>query len=105
MRSEVLKGHLDLLLLATLAEAPAHGYRVVEQLRERSCGAFELSEGTVYPALYRLERGGLLSSRWASAGRRRRRVYSVTRRGRKALVDQKRDWNSFARAVEGVVGA
>ena len=105
MRSEVLKGHLDLLLLATLAAGPAHGYRVVDELRERSAGAFDLSEGTVYPALYRLERAGLLSSRWATVGGRRRRVYSLTRKGRRALTDRRHDWLSFAAAVRGVVGA
>jgi DNA-binding PadR family transcriptional regulator len=105
MRSEVLKGHLDMLLLATLAAGPAHGYRIVDDLRERSRGAFDLSEGTVYPALYRLERAGLLSSRWASVGGRRRRVYSLTRKGRGSLVERRRDWESFATAVEGVVGA
>jgi PadR family transcriptional regulator, regulatory protein PadR len=104
MRSEVLKGHLDLLLLSTLAAGPAHGYRIVDDLRDRSGGAFDLSEGTVYPALYRLERGGLLSSRWASVGGRRRRVYSLTRKGRRALAERRRDWVSFAAAVEEVVG-
>jgi hypothetical protein len=70
MQGEVLKGHLDLLLLATVADEPAHGYLVVERLKERSGGALDLAEGTVYPALYRLERSGLLASDWdaASAG-------------------------------------
>jgi transcriptional regulator len=105
MRSEVLRGHLDLLLLATIAAEPAHGYRIVEDLRARSGGAFDLSEGTVYPALYRLERRGLLSSRWASVAGRRRRVYSLTRKGRRALAEQRRDWAAFAAAVRVVVGA
>jgi PadR family transcriptional regulator PadR len=105
MRADVLRGHLDLLLLATLADGPAHGYRVVDALRERSAGAFDLSEGTVYPALYRLERGGLLSSRWASVAGRRRRVYSLTRKGQRALADRHRAWTSFAAAVNGVVEA
>jgi PadR family transcriptional regulator PadR len=105
MRAEVLKGHLDLLLLATLAGGSAHGYRIVDELRERSAGAFDLSEGTVYPALYRLERAGLLSSRWASVAGRRRRMYSLTRKGRRSLTERRRDWASFAAAVEGVVGA
>ena len=78
MQREVLKGHLDLLLLATLADEPAHGYLVVERLKQRSSGAFELAEGTVYPALYRLERAGLLASSWSSVGGRRRRVYELT---------------------------
>ena len=105
MRSEVLKGHLDMLLLASLAEKPAHGYALVERLRERSGGALDLSEGTVYPALYRLERAKLLSSRWSSASGRRRRIYSLTRKGRQELAAERREWISFAAAVEGIVRA
>jgi DNA-binding PadR family transcriptional regulator len=65
MRAEALKGHLDGLLLAVVAEEPAHGYAIVERLRDRSGGAFDLPEGTVYPALHRLEQAGLLKSSWA----------------------------------------
>jgi DNA-binding PadR family transcriptional regulator len=103
MQGEVLKGHLDLLLLAALRDEPAHGYRVVELLRERSDGLFELGEGTVYPALYRLERRGLLASAWSSEAGRRRRVYRLTARGGKALGEKQREWNAFAGAVRAVV--
>ena len=103
MRSEVLKGHLDLLLLAILGSEAAHGYRIVERLRQRSGGALDLSEGTVYPALYRLERAGLVSSRWSTAAGRRRRVYSLTRKGRRALADGRREWRAFTATVERVV--
>ena len=72
MRGEPLKGHLDTLLLAIVADGPVHGYGIVEQLRERSGGQFELPEGTVYPALHRLEDDGLLRSEWAVIGGRRR---------------------------------
>jgi PadR family transcriptional regulator, regulatory protein PadR len=99
MRAETLKGHLDLLLLATVAAEPAHGYRILEALRERSEGAFDLAEGTVYPALYRLERAGLLESSWSTAAGRRRRTYRLTRHGQTALADRRHDWNRFARAV------
>ena len=105
MRSEVLKGHLDFLLLATLSAEPAHGYRIVERLRERSNGALSLSEGTVYPALYRLERARLVSSRWSSSSGRRRRVYSLTRKGRRALADGRREWRAFSAMVERVASA
>ena len=98
-----MKGHVDLLLLATLRQAPLHGYGVVEKLRDESEGAFDLAEGTVYPALYRLERGGLLASRWTNAAGRRRRVYRLTRRGRAELARESDEWKSFARAVESVV--
>jgi PadR family transcriptional regulator PadR len=103
LRSEVLKGHVDLLLLATLRGGPLHGYAVVEQLRGASEGAFDLAEGTVYPALYRLEGAGLLTSRWTSSGGRRRRVYRLTRRGREELARERTEWRAFARAIEAVV--
>jgi PadR family transcriptional regulator PadR len=106
VRADVSKGHLDLLLLAALEHEPAHGYAIVQRLRDESGGVFELAEGTIYPALYRLERAGLLRSSWAPAGgRRRRRVYSLTRRGRAQLAAGRRDWSTFARALETVLGS
>jgi PadR family transcriptional regulator PadR len=99
MQPEVLKGHVDLLLLATLERSPAHGYRVVEALRERSDGTFDLAEGTIYPALYRLERGGLIASRWHVVEGRRRRVYRLTREGETALRQRRHRWYEFADAM------
>jgi DNA-binding PadR family transcriptional regulator len=103
MRAETLKGHLDFLLLAIVADEPAHGYRIIEELKRRSGGAFELPEGTVYPALHRLEQNGLLASTWADGTGRRRRVYRLTGRGRRALVSARREWRGFTEAVEAVV--
>ena len=104
MRSEALKGHLDGLLLAVVAEQPAHGYAIVERLRERSGGAFDLPEGTVYPALHRLEQAGLLKSSWAPGTTRRRRVYTLSARGRRALGERRTEWGTFSRAVDSVLG-
>jgi PadR family transcriptional regulator PadR len=104
MRAETLKGHLDALVLATLADGPAHGYAVIEQLKLRSGGAFELAEGTVYPVLHRLEAEGLLASAWSEASGRKRRVYRLTRRGRTSLAGRRREWRLFAGAVEAVLG-
>ena len=101
--ADALKGHVDLLLLSVLEDEPAHGYRLVERLRERSAGAFELAEGTVYPSLYRLERRGLVTSRWEAVGGRRRRVYRLTSPGRGALEEQRSEWRAFVQAVEAVV--
>ena len=103
LRAEVLKGHLDTLLLAAVADQPAHGYLIVERLRERSAGALDLAEGTVYPALYRLEAAGLLSSRWSHESGRKRRVYTLTDRGRAALAQGRSEWRGFARMVESVL--
>jgi PadR family transcriptional regulator PadR len=101
--AEELKGHLDSLILAVVADAPAHGYAIIEELKRRSRGTFALPEGTVYPALHRLERAGLLASRWSDASGRRRRVYKLTRRGRRQLDARKSEWHAFARAVDAVL--
>jgi PadR family transcriptional regulator PadR len=103
MRAESLKGHLDALILAVLAEGPLHGYAVIEQLKRRSDGTFELPEGTVYPALHRLEAGGLLASEWSDGDGRRRRIYQLTRRGRRELGERRTEWHRFANAVEAVL--
>jgi transcriptional regulator len=103
MNGEWLKGHLDLLLLAVLQLGPAHGYVIIEALRQRSGGAFDLPEGTVYPALHRLERGGLLTSRWSSETGRRRRIYELTPRGREVLEGHQQEWRRFSRGVEAIL--
>ena len=103
MQTEVLKGHADLLVLAALADGPAHGYAVVEAVRARSAGAFDLAEGTVYPALYRLERQGLLESSWAETAPRRRRVYRLTRRGRGELARQREEWGRYVSAMQAAL--
>jgi PadR family transcriptional regulator, regulatory protein PadR len=103
MKPETLKGHLDGLLLAIVAAGPAHGYAIIDELTRRSGGAFALPEGTVYPALHRLERAGLLASRWSADAPRRRRVYELTARGRRALGAEREQWRSFASAVDTVL--
>lgn len=104
MNRERLKGNLDLLLLAVLTAGPAHGYAVISALRERSDGMFDLPEGTVYPALHRLEDAGLLVSSWADVSGRRRRVYGITDRGIAALSAERAQWRQFATGVQAVTG-
>ena len=103
MQAETLRGHLDALVLATLQAGPLHGYAVIEELKLRSEGAFDLAEGTIYPVLHRLEAEGLLTSAWSTAAGRRRRIYRLTRRGRSSLVQRRTDWQGFVRAVEAVL--
>jgi len=103
MRAEILKGHLDALVLAALELEPTHGYGIIKRLRRGSDDVFTLPEGTVYPALHRLERDGLVKSRWTAASGRRRRVYRITRSGREALAVRRLEWKTFARAVEAVL--
>jgi DNA-binding PadR family transcriptional regulator len=104
MNRERLKGHLDLLLLSVVSAGPAHGYAIISALRERSEGTFDLPEGTIYPALHRLEGAGLLASSWAEVDGRRRRVYGLTDDGAAALAAQRTEWRQFARGIQAVLG-
>lgn len=103
MKGEVLKGHVDLLLLAALDSGPAHGYAIIRTLRERTGEVLNLPEGTLYPALQRLHNAGLLQGAWSTVGGRRRRVYELTPAGREALAHQRTQWGAFAQAVESVI--
>jgi DNA-binding PadR family transcriptional regulator len=96
-------GHLDGMLLAIAADGPVHGYAAAQALRERSGGVFDLPEGTIYPALHRLERAGLLQSGWSTASGRRRRVYQLTARGKRAVGRARGDWQRFSAAVQAVM--
>jgi PadR family transcriptional regulator, regulatory protein PadR len=104
MIGEALKGHLDLLLLAVLSEGPAHGYAIIESLRARSGDVFDLPEGTVYPALHRLEEQGLLKSTWSEDSARRKRIYQLTPKGQQALSVRQSEWLKFSKAVNATVG-
>ena len=104
MEGEMLKGHLDMIVLAALAAGPAHGYAVIEEIRRKSGDAFDLPEGTIYPALHRLEQAGLLSSRWAiSESGRQRRVYELTPRGQRKLAESVAVWQRFSDAITGLL--
>jgi PadR family transcriptional regulator, regulatory protein PadR len=103
VRSQTLKGHLDMLLLAALNGDPAHGYAVLERLRTRSEGVFDLSEGTIYPALHRLEAARLIKSRRVMHDGRGRRVYALTDRGTRTLADYQQEWRQFSAGVTRIV--
>lgn len=103
MNGEALKGHVDALVLATLCDGPLHGYAIIDELKRRSHGTFELPEGTIYPVLHRLEADKQLASAWSDASGRRRRVYRLTRRGRTTLERRRADWQDFSRAIEAVL--
>jgi PadR family transcriptional regulator, regulatory protein PadR len=103
MKAELLKGHLDGLLLATLEAGPRHGYAVMEAMRSGSGGRFDLPTGTVYPALHRLERAGLIRSRWSTESGRRRRSYVLTAAGHRALAAERSQWQTFSSAVSALL--
>ena len=105
MNAEMLKGHLDNILLSVVEEGPLHGYAIIEAIRRRSGGDFDLPEGTIYPALHRLESAGLLESRWIDPPvGRKRRVYALTASGNDALRNKREGWSKFAGAVDALMG-
>lgn len=103
MRAETLKGHLDGILLAVLEPGPLHGYAIMEALRVRSGGQVDLPTGTLYPALHRLERAGLVAANWSQAGGRRRRDYELTPAGTRALDTERGTWRDFSAAVSALL--
>jgi PadR family transcriptional regulator, regulatory protein PadR len=104
MKNMSPRGQVDALVLAALVDGPLHGYAVIETIRARSDGHFDLLEGTVYPLLHSLEADGLLSSKWDDGSGRRRRVYAITSAGRTALNGHRASWADRVRAVDAVLG-
>lgn len=98
-----MKGHLDVLLLATLTDGPRHGYAIKEALRDGSRGRFDLPTGTVYPALHRLERAGLITGSWSVVDGRRRRSYRLTAKGHRKLASERTSWHEFTQAVTAIL--
>ena len=103
-RGQTVKGHLDTFVLAAISHGANYGYAIAEWLRTQSDGTFDLPDGTIYPALRRLEDKGFLKSRWEATGERKRKVYSLTGKGERALADGKREWRVFRGAVGSILG-
>jgi len=104
-RADLLKGTLDLLVLKALSAGPRHGYGVARWLEESSRDLLRIEEGSLYPALYRMEARGWIRSEWGlSEANRRARWYSLTEAGREQLLDQASAWERLVRAVTLVLG-
>jgi PadR family transcriptional regulator, regulatory protein PadR len=99
--SDVLRGTLDLLILKTLALEPMHGWRISERIQQISQDALRVGQGSLYPALQRMDNRGWVTSEWkTSADGRRTKVYALTAEGRRALADELESWRSYVGAVE-----
>ena len=105
MKNEGTGGHLELVLLGVLAAQRGHGYAIISALKERSGGVLDLPEGSVYPALHRLEDRGWVESEWTPSGGRRRREYRITPQGATAFSASRRDWRRLAGAIDAVLAA
>jgi PadR family transcriptional regulator, regulatory protein PadR len=105
-RSDVLQGTLDMLVLKTLQLEPMHGWGITERLEQWSEHILQLGQGTLYPALYRLERQGLIKSAWKlTENNRRARYYALTAAGRRYYDDQLANWRRISRAVNLILDA
>ncbi len=103
-RADLLQGTLDLLILKTLALGPLHGWGISKRIRERSRDVLQVNQGSLYPALYRLEDKGWIESDWGvSPEGRRAKFYRLTAAGRKQLLAEQTQWRTFAAAVEYVL--
>jgi PadR family transcriptional regulator PadR len=103
-RPELVKGSSESLLLCLIGQEPMYGYQIIRELEQRSKGYFKFKEGTLYPALHRLEGAGLIVSRWQTlpAGRYRR-YYYITEKGRRVLAEKMSQWRQFLVAMNLIV--
>ena len=104
MDSKLFSGTLEMLILEVISGGPTYGYEISQQVVSRSGDRFELKEGSLYPALHRMQRQKLLAHEWREADGRRRKYYRLTASGKKALAKKKAEWIEFTRGIDGVLG-
>lgn len=103
-QTDALRGSLDLLILKTLSLAPMHGFGIGQRVQQISEGVLEMNQGSLYPALQRLEKDGLITSDWGTTDNNRRaRYYQLTDSGRRALRQELDKWRRFAAGLEAVL--
>jgi PadR family transcriptional regulator, regulatory protein PadR len=103
-QNDALRGSLDLLVLKTLSLQPMHGWGISQRIQQISSGALEVNQGSLYPALQRLEKDGLITSEWGTTDNNRRaRYYRLTAAGRRALGQELESWRSFVAGLEAVL--
>lgn len=104
MDTRLLTGMVETLILEIVGQHATYGYQITQTVAGRSRGYFELKEGSLYPALHRLERQKLLASFWEEADNRRRKYYKLTAAGQKALAARKQEWQAFSTGVNSILG-
>lgn len=105
MESELLRGNTPTLVLAALAGGPQHGYAIAQEINKRTDNSLRFKQGTLYPVLHTLEREGLVAGQWQhGAGERPRLVYAITESGRAELARRVEVWQTFAKAMDTMIG-
>ena len=105
-KSDLLQGTLDLLILKTLGLEPMHGWGVTQRIQQLSEGVLQVNQGSLYPALHRLEEQGWITANWkVSENNRQAKYYELTTRGRKQLAEEMKNWQRLSGAVALIVGA
>lgn len=103
-RSDLLQGTLDMLILKTLALEPMHGWGISQRIQQISEGVLNVNQGSLYPALYRLEQQGWISAEWGSSeNNRQARFYTLTRAGRRQLAEETSNWNRLSAAIDQIL--
>ncbi len=103
-RREFIKGSIDSLLLCLIEQQPTYGYLIIKELESRSQGYFKFKEGTLYPALHRLEKAGLIRGEWRGLPNgRQRRYYHITEKGLRSLVAERGQWRDFLIAMNLII--
>lgn len=103
-QTDVLRGSLDMLVLKTLSLQSTHGWGISQRIQQMSKGMFEINQGSLYPALQRMEKDGLITSEWGTTDHNRRaRFYHITAAGRRALNEERESWKRFAAGLDAVL--
>ena len=104
-RTELVQGTLDMLVLRTLRSGPLHGYAIANRIQQQSDGFLQVEEGSLYPALHRMERRGWISAEWGlSETRRKAKYYELTAAGRQQLKTKAKSWSRLVEAISSVMG-
>jgi PadR family transcriptional regulator PadR len=102
-RRELMKGNIDSLLLCVIGQQPMYGYQIIKDLERRSLGYFRFKEGTLYPALHRLERAGMIRGKWQGVAGGQRKYYYITDKGRLGLAEKRNEWQDFLAAMNLII--
>ena len=101
---ELLKGNTNMLVLSLLEKEDMYGYQMIRKMADESNNVFELQEGTLYPILHSLEEKGFITSYWDETGSKKRKYYSITKKGKEQLKDKKEEWKIFSNGINQVLG-